>query len=453
MSNITSRIKQLAGAIFNDVFSLKGYVEAESQIEDEIRQGISFRGSQAYILVFAILVASLGLNTNTTAVIIGAMHISPLMGPIIGIGLAIGISDFDLLRRSGRNLLIAAGISVAASTVFFLISPVAEGHSELLARTQPTIYDVLIAFFGGAAGIVGMSSRSKGNVIPGVAIATALMPPLCTVGYGIATWQPVYFAGASYLFIINSIFIALSTVIGVKILRFDTVKSEDPARVKKVRKWVYTIAVLALLPSIYLTYTMFKQNTYQLNTQKFVAREMKFPGTQVLSETATDKDGKRSLEVVLVGRIMSQDSLMAALTPRLAHYGLEGVNLSIIQGGHSVITKVSDNASVGELFNAAQHTLQARQNTIDSLQSELAGVERRDTIGAVMAPELKIFFPALEEISISRNVFCNVQTGVRDTTEVALVHFTRAIPQSEREKLREYLRARLKARHVELINI
>ena len=419
-----------------------------------IRENIHFRGPNVFILFFAIIIASVGLNVNSIPVIIGAMLISPLMGPIIGFGMGLGTNDTTLVKDALKNLAVMVIISIIASTLYFLVSPLdMDNPTELLARTNPTIYDVFIALFGGFAGIMETSRKERGTVMSGVAIATALMPPLCTVGYGIATWQPVYFAGASYLFIINSIFIALSTFIGVKILRFDTVKSEDPARAKKVRKWVYTIAVLALLPSIYLTYTMFKQNTYQLNTQKFVAREMKFPGTQVLSETATDKDGKRSLEVVLVGRIMSQDSLMAALTPRLAYYGLEGVNLSIIQGGHSVITKVSDNASVGELFNAAQHTLQARQNTIDSLQSELAGVERRDTIGAVMAPELKIFFPALEEISISRNVFCNVQTGVRDTTEVALVHFTRAIPQSEREKLREYLRARLKARHVELINI
>ena len=448
-----SKIKQLVKTIWDDVFSLKGYVEGESQIEDEIRQGITFRGSQAYILVFAILVASLGLNTNSTAVIIGAMLISPLMGPIIGIGLAIGITDFDLLRRSGRNLVIAAAISVAASTVFFLISPVAEGHSELLARTQPTIYDVLIAFFGGAAGIVGMSARSKGNVVPGVAIATALMPPLCTVGYGIATWQPDYFLGASYLFIINSIFIALATYIGVKLLRFSTVKAQDPARARRVRRWVYTIAVLALLPSIYLTYTMIRQNTFELNAQRFVAREMNFTGTQVLSETATDKDGRRSLEVVLVGRLMSQDSLMAALTPRMAHYGLGDVKLTVIQGGHSVITKVSDNTTVTEVFNAAQKTLQERQATIDSLHSVLAGVERRDSISSVMAPELKIVFPALEDISISRNVFCNVQTGVRDTTELALVRFSRDVSDTERKKLREYIEARIQVRNVKLIFI
>lgn len=164
---------------FASYFTLSEYMVPQSDAEKEIRDGVSFRGTNIVILVIAILIASLGLNTNSTAVIIGAMLISPLMGPIIGLGLGVGIQDFDLLKRSLRNLAMAAGFSVIASTVYFLISPVSEGHSELLARTSPTIYDVLIGFFGGAAGIVAIGSRSKGNVIPGVAIATALMPPLC----------------------------------------------------------------------------------------------------------------------------------------------------------------------------------------------------------------------------------------------------------------------------------
>ena len=182
------------------------------------------------ILVLAILIASLGLNTNSTAVIIGAMLISPLMGPIIGIGLGVGICDFALIKRALRNLVMAAGFSVVASTIYFIISPVSEGHSELLARTSPTIYDVLIGFVGGFAGILAIGSTSKGNVIPGVAIATALMPPLCTAGYGLATLQFNYFFGASYLFIINSIYIAFATFLGVKLLRYKTADTVDNNR-------------------------------------------------------------------------------------------------------------------------------------------------------------------------------------------------------------------------------
>ena len=173
----------------SDYLSFNGFLVPQEEAEASIREGVTFRGTNMLILVFAILIASLGLNTNSTAVIIGAMLISPLMGPIIGLGLGIGVEDFDLVKRSLRNLLMAALFSVLASTVYFLISPVSEGHSELLARTSPTIYDVLIGLFGGGAGIVAIASKSKGNVIPGVAIATALMPPLCTVGYGLATLQ------------------------------------------------------------------------------------------------------------------------------------------------------------------------------------------------------------------------------------------------------------------------
>ena len=184
-SNFANRLS----GFFVNYFSLSGQLIPQQEAEHSIREGVSFKGTNIVILILAILIASLGLNVNSTAVIIGAMLISPLMGPIIGIGLGVGIHDFDLIKRSLRNLIMASVFSVIASTIYFLISPVNEQHSELLARTSPTIYDVLIGFVGGGAGIVAIASSNKGNVIPGVAIATALMPPLCTAGYGIATWQ------------------------------------------------------------------------------------------------------------------------------------------------------------------------------------------------------------------------------------------------------------------------
>lgn len=449
---MANRILDATRSVFSEYFSLKGYTEDQNLVDEEIRQGVSFKGTNSFILIFAILVASLGLNTNSAAVIIGAMLISPLMGPIIGTGLAVGIQDFDLLKRSLRNLLMATAISIVASTIFFLISPVSEGHSELLARTSPTIYDVLIAFFGGAAGVIGMSSRSKGNVIPGVAIATALMPPLCTAGYGLATWQLHYFVGAGYLFIINSIFIALATFLGVKLLKFQSVKSNDPVRAAKVRRWVYIIAILTLLPSIYLTYSMFQQNRINLNAQRFVSTEMNFPGTQVIKEKIVNNGGQRVLEVTLLGRILPEDSLQLALTPRLAQYGLKGVSLSIIQGGQSLA--VPDNSkSVSEVYNAAQSAILSRQATIDSLRAQMAGIAQRDTIGAAMAPELKVIFPQIHYISVSRNVFCNVETGRLDTTEVAIVRYSRPVTTAEKNKLSRYLEARLGSSRVQVIDI
>ena len=288
---------------FVDYFTLTDYLVPQPQAEADIRDGVSFRGMNIIILITAILIASLGLNTNSTAVIIGAMLISPLMGPIIGIGLAVGIHDFALLSRSARNLMMAALFSVMASTLYFFISPVSEGHSELLARTSPTIYDVLIGFFGGAAGILAIGSRSKGNVIPGVAIATALMPPLCTAGYGLATWQLSYFFGAFYLFLINSVYIALATFIGVKLMKYSPVVTADPARSLRVRRIVYTIAVIVMLPSIWLTYRMVRQNNFITRANNFINEQFHFPATQVLSHSVDFSDRSHpAISVTLIGR-------------------------------------------------------------------------------------------------------------------------------------------------------
>ncbi|MEO6683417.1 MAG: TIGR00341 family protein, partial [Ginsengibacter sp.] len=201
-------------------FNLKSEQEEHNTIHEIIEKGVHFKSTNLWILIFAIMIACVGLNMNSTAVVIGAMLISPLMGPIIGIGFSLGTYDFLLLRRSFVNFGFAVFSGLFASTVYFLLTPISEAHSELLARTQPNIYDVLIAFFGGLAGIIAVSSKQKGNVIPGVAIATALMPPLCTAGYGLATGTWTYFFGAFYLFAINSVFIATATLITVRLLKY-----------------------------------------------------------------------------------------------------------------------------------------------------------------------------------------------------------------------------------------
>ena len=215
------------GAFYNQaktvfVRMVDGRQEKENEMEtiESIQKGVEVKGTNLWVLIFAIFVASLGLNTNSTAVIIGAMLISPLMGPIMGFGLGLGISDFELIKRAFRNFATATIFSVITSTLFFLISPISEAQSELLARTQPTVYDVLIAFFGGLAGIVASSTKSKGNVIPGVAIATALMPPLCTAGFGLASGNLYYFFGAFYLYFINTVFISLATFLVVRLLKY-----------------------------------------------------------------------------------------------------------------------------------------------------------------------------------------------------------------------------------------
>ncbi|MCM1067744.1 MAG: TIGR00341 family protein [Muribaculaceae bacterium] len=431
---------------FVDYFSFSGQLVSQAEAESNIRDGVTFRGTNIVILILAIFIASLGLNTNSTAVIIGAMLISPLMGPIIGIGLGVGIHDFDLLKRCVRNLVMAAGFSVIASTLYFLISPVNEQHSELLARTSPTIYDVLIGFFGGAAGIMGLGSRNKGNVIPGVAIATALMPPLCTAGYGLATWQLNYFFGASYLFIINSIYIAFATFIGVKLMNYKGVQDADNARALKVRRIVYTLAILTMLPSIYLTYRMLSDNRFTMDSERFVQAECNFPETQVINRRAYVDHGQKYLSLTLIGQPMPIDSLRLALTPRLKFYGLEGTKLIFIQGSSATSTPSAGTYSsdVADIYRIAQATITRQQSTIDSLHSLVAAGRQSVLAAPEVSPELSVVFPKVERIGISTTVFTTPGDNARtDTATVAMIRTKGHFSGSERKRLAEYLQARL----------
>ena len=444
-----TKLKSLTG----NYFALTPYLVTQQEAEASIREGVSFRGTNLIILVLAIFIASLGLNTNSTAVIIGAMLISPLMGPIIGIGLGIGITDFELLKRSLRNLVVAALFSMLASSLYFLISPVAEGHSELLARTSPTIYDVLIGFFGGGAGIVAICSRSKGNVIPGVAIATVLMPPLCTAGYGLATLQMHYFIGASYLFIINSIFICLATFIGVKLLKFKPVAAADPERVKRIRRITYTVALLTLLPSIYLTYSMLRMNRFELNVGKFIAHECQWPDTHVLSSSETwGKDG-RQINLTLIGKAMPQDSLMIALSSRLRFYNLEGTRLKIFQGDRPVSVDEVKNAAVSDIYHISQNAIQSKQSEIDSLSNIIASDRASFGAAAEILPELRVVFPKVNEIAITKAVFADPSDGHTDTLNIALVHTSSGISPAAKTELQRYLEARLKLSEIKVVEI
>ena len=447
-----NRIANKISDFFVNYFTLSKQLIPQSDAEQSIRDDVSFHGTNIMILILAILIASLGLNTNSTAVIIGAMLISPLMGPIIGIGLGVGIHDFELIKRALRNLLMAAGFSILASTGFFMISPVGEGHSELLARTSPTIYDVLIGFVGGGAGILAIGSRSKGNVIPGVAIATALMPPLCTAGYGLATWQLNYFFGASYLFIINSIYIAFATFIGCKLLGYRSAAAVDAARARKVKRIVYTLAVLTMLPSIWLTYNMLRENKFLMRANAFVSHECVFPETQVVSDKAYTDNGERVISISLIGKPLQLDSLELALSSRLKFYGLEGTRLHIIQG--SLTSSAEPANTVDEtrtVYQMAQTTIMGQQQQIDSLRRVISNMGR--DAGEEVAPELKVIFPEVSDIAINRSVFAEVGTNKMDTVNVALVHFSSALSENQRQKLKEYLETRLKVADIEIVAV
>lgn len=438
-----------------EYFDLSTFLIPQAEAEAVVRDGVSFRGTNILILIIAIFIASLGLNVNSTAVIIGAMLISPLMGPIIGIGLAVGIHDFDLMKRSFRNLMMATLFSVATSCVYFIVSPVNEGHSELLARTSPTIYDVFIGFFGGAAGIIAIGSRSKGNVIPGVAIATALMPPLCTVGYGLATLQLHYFLGALYLFFINSVFIACATTVGVKLMKYSVKDFSNPERARRVRNTVYTIAVLTMIPAMYLTYTMYVQNTFSNNCNRFVDTEFDFPATQVLSYKGKMDNSGKTLTVTLVGRPMPQDSLMIAMTGKLHAYHLEGTRLRIIQGTgeeNGVDFSQATSAMLRDMYSVTQATISGQRAVIDSLKSVRLNESRTDSIGATLAPEIRVLFPQVRDIAVTRAIVCNISTNALDTVNTALVRYHSHMSDSERRKFREYLEARLRITPIAIIS-
>ncbi len=435
-------------------FDLSADLLPQEEAENVIREGVSFRGSNIFILIIAIFIASLGLNTNSTAVIIGAMLISPLMGPIIGIGLAVGIQDFELMKRSFRNLCAAAFFSIITSCIYFLISPVNEGHSELLARTSPTIYDVFIGFFGGAAGILAIGSKIKGNVIPGVAIATALMPPLCTVGYGLATFQMNYFFGALFLFFINSVFIACATYVGVKLMKYHVKDFSNPQRAKRVRNIVYTLAILTMIPACYLTWQMFQQSAFNTNCERFVEQQFNFDGTQVLHSSAVMKGKDKTLTVSLIGKVLPQDSLVLALTDKLPDYNLGGTRLKIIQGDspdNMFDATEATSTMLRDMYQVTQNTINTQRETIDSLKTLYSDICRNDTMGATISPELKVLFPEVADIAITRAIVSNVDTRKLDTIDVALVRYSKPMNQTQGNKFLKYLEARLNTKSIKIV--
>lgn len=308
---------------------LGGNAQDPAKTMEEIEGNISFRGANLLILVFAILIASVGLNMNSAAVVIGAMLISPLMGPIVGVGAGLAILDLGMVNRALRNLGFAVGASVLTSTIYFLISPLDDAHSEILARTSPTIWDVLIASAGGFAGITASASKDRGNVVPGVAIATALMPPLCTAGFGLAHNNWGYFAGAFYLFLINSVFISLAALVTLRWLRYPARQHPDEATTRRIRRFT-TIAVLAtVLPSIYLAWRLVGENTFRNKAQRFIALETAVHDNYLL-ESGIDAKA-RIISLTYMGKGLSTEQL-AQLQSRMLVHGLDGDSLNVRTG-------------------------------------------------------------------------------------------------------------------------
>ena len=426
-------------------FNIMPDMEDRTQVIEQISQGVSFRGANLWVLIFAIFIASLGLNVNSTAVIIGAMLISPLMGPIIGMGLAIGINDIELFKKAWRNFAVATLISVLTAMVYFLVTPIDEAQSELLARTAPTIYDVLIATFGGAAGITALCTRGKGNVIPGVAIATALMPPLCTAGYGLATGNLLYFLGAFYLFFINTVFITISTFLGVRLMQFPRRTFLATEQQKRAQQIIGAIVVLTMIPAAIMTFGIVRKGISDSHVRSFVKKELAQTGTQIISQEI-DRDSM-VLNIVAVGKEIDTAKLNEA-TKRLAFYDLEDYHLNLIQGAKSdsllQLTHQLQQAHTSKALD--QQRAAELMNRNSALQQQLEAYTRYATLSKQVRREAVNVFPQIKRVALSR-----VDEWPTDSTKV---HYVAAyiqlqkgkrIAPDERQRLRSWLQTRIQA--------
>lgn len=432
-------------------FDLRSEMEGYDTIHDNIESGIVFRGTNLWVLMFAIVVASVGLNMNSTAVIIGAMLISPLMGPINGMGYSLATYDFHLLRRSLKNFSFAVGVSLLTSAFYFLLSPLNEAHSELLARTSPTIYDVIIALFGGLAGIVAMSSRLKGNVIPGVAIATALMPPICTAGYGLATLQFDFFFGALYLFTINTVFIAFAALIVCQFLKFPIRSIVDSARKKHVNRVISAVIILTLVPSIFFGVNLVKNEQFAQKAESFIGEVILLEGNYLQNRQVSPQS--RTIELLYSGYGLN-DSIRMNIRERALAHRLDTSRLVIRQGYDASMVQEnvrkyqSESERLASQLAAATFSLRRSEGRVDSIRSI-------PLFGEKILSEIKPLFPQIAGCSYAETyLFSAVNDTTRRSARVPLVVFTvprNGLKPADRERIGEWLENRLNNRQVKTV--
>ena len=423
---------------------------SEDNVIEQITEGVDFHGANLWILILAIFIASLGLNVNSTAVIIGAMLISPLMGPIIGMGLAIGTADLNLFRKAIINYLITTILSVVTATIYFFLSPITEAQSEILARTSPTLYDVLIALCGGAAGILAVATKGKNNVIPGVAIATALMPPLCTAGYGLAMGNTSYFLGAFYLYFINTVFIAFTTCVGVRLMHFHRKKIVNQEKLKRVNYYIASIVIITMIPAGYMTWSIINQSVIENNVENFLRNEIKDNGTYILSHTF-DKENK-TLDVVTIGNSISNSNIKKA-QKALSDYQLADYRLRIIQGASAdslmaMQQKKRGLVAVGE-ETSSDLKEQVYQN--DALQKQLAAYTRYPELAKEMKQELKAICPEAKSIALSNTSEVYLDTALTPKYVLAVVKTSKTLPANDKQQLYKWLKVRVKTDSLQLV--
>lgn len=422
----------------------------------KIKDGIPVKSHTAWILIFSILIASIGLNTSSTAVVIGAMLVSPLMGPILGVGMSIAINDIDTLRRSMINLGVMIGLSLLSSFLFFSIPLFQDATPELLARTQPDVRDVLIAIAGGLALIIALSRhREMTNTIAGIAIATALMPPLCTAGYGLATWNLKFFGGAMFLFTINAIFIALATFVIVKSLGFPMVRYIDSLKRKRIAQMASLIAVVIFGFSIYLFYGLFQKNKFTQRAEDFIAVIKEKTGAGIINSEINYEN--KNIKIVVLGKNIEENEL-AVWTDKMPEYGLKNVSLEIQQDDKTskllaeINTIKSSYVKNQELIASKEETIAEKDARIRSLMEDLEKFQRQQIPFYQISQEAKINYDGIREISFSNRIQTNFTT--LDTLPVFQIHWYDSIENTSLQKtqVKKWLLTRLQLDSIQVIH-
>lgn len=419
-------------------FDLRREMESFDSIHAEIEKGIVFKGTNLWILMCAILVASVGLNMNSTAVIIGAMLISPLMGPINGMGYSIATYDMSLFKRSVKNFSFAVGVSLLTSALYFLITPVNTAHSELLARTSPTIYDVFIAFFGGLAGILAISSKLKGNVIPGVAIATALMPPICTAGYGLATLQFNFFFGALYLFTINTVFIAVAALVVCQVLKFPIRSIVNPQNRKRVNQGITAVLLITIVPSIILGYNLVQKENFNEKVNRYVQNISVLDNTYLVE---SDIDANQRLVSLLYSGYGPSEADLQKIKETALLFQLDTAKIKILSGTDAEVLRQSTMRFRTEA-QELESKLNATASTLQQTQSRLDSVRNIPTMGENLLKEITKLYPQISTCSYSETI---IYADTVQTERLPMVVFTsdKVIGRADRSKISDWVQTRL----------
>ena len=427
-----------------DLLNLREGEDDRVKTFENIRKNISFKGANLWILACAIIIASVGLNVNSTAVIIGAMLISPLMGPIVGAGFALGIYDFTLLKKSLRNLLNATVVSLSVSTLYFLLSPFKDVQSELLARTAPNIYDILIAFFGGIVGVIAVTRAEKGNPIPGVAIATALMPPLCTAGYGLATAQWTYFFGAFYLYCINCVFIGIATFLIIKYLQYPAKKQVNQKQQKQVRVIITILIIGMLTPSSYLAYNLYREQQFKKNANLFIENEFTGKGYTVVLKKTDFNTKPKKIELAFLSKRFDKQEIAGLNNKMNRSPYLKGTLLIIRQDSTDRFNVLK--GDILKEIKSSENELNAKDVRIMQLEKELV---KNNFDNKRLLKETHALYPEIITLSVSHIDVATASDSLRPATAV-IYESEKPLSETDREKFRKWLNHRLSVNNVEL---